>query len=583
VADAGSFAGAATTGAMPCISEPEDGAMFPNNWLRPRVSFSNTGQLARLTFHSDKEANDLVAYTKQSQWTMPKTIWASLASHATDVADVTVTVRVASQQSAIKLRIAPVPARGAMVFWSADPTQTGKPSQECGQASGASSGAGGASAKGCENDAYLAGFAIGDETTAPVLKVSQVKQKSRDDGGNQAAAVQCIGCHGGMPDDGYVTFIDRYNWRAILGAVKNEGAIMQGAQFPTLTPGGRGALMLPGWGPFTYPDVNAGGAAYWASGMRIGVASLGTPDPSKQASSNDPDRNAAPHLAWVNLEATGPTVDSYESWGKVKDPDTMGWDFPSYSATDSRVSNGNGVGLLKLTGDPNGGAVFPNWSHDGTTILYASTHAALSGRLSINDGSGVGTALGQQAHGAPGSTDLYTVPFNEGQGGAAKPVAGAATKQYEEYLGVYSPDDQVIAYTRVPAGETMYANPHAEVALIPAGGGTAVLSGINKPPACTGRTSPGVNNVWPRWSPAYGPTGGLTYYFLIFSSSRAGQTATSKYMNTPVPIVQLYISTVTVDEQRNITVYPAVYLWNQDPARLNLTPAWSTFQLPPIG
>jgi hypothetical protein len=551
--------------------------MFPNNWLRARVAFSNNGQLAKLTFHADREDHDLVAFTKQDHWALPQKVWEDLASHATYVGDVKVTVRIGSQQSTVKFRIAPAPARGAMVFWSADPAQTGKPSDACGRTGTAGSD--------CENDSYLAGFAVGDEKTAPVLKLSQVKQKSRDDGGNQPATVQCIGCHGGMPDSGYVTFIDRYDWRAVVAAVTKEGGVAQGDQFPTLTPGGRGGLLLPGWGPFTYPDVSAGGAAYWASGLKIGVASLGIVDPAMQSSDNSPDRNAAPHIAWLNLEATNPTVTSYESWGMPKDPDTQGWDFPSYSAKDSRISNGNAVGLLKLGGDPNGGGVFPNWSHDGTTILYASTHAALSGRLAINDNksAGPGTSLGQQAHGAPGTTDLYTVPFNDGQGGDVKALKGADTKDFEEYLGVYTPDDQLVAYTRVPAGETMYANPHAEIAIISSEGGTPVTAGINKPPACTGRTSPGVNNVWPRWSPAWASSEGLTYYFLVFSSSRAGKTASSTYQSGAVPIVQLYIATVTVDELRNITVYPAIYLWNQDPARMNLTPAWSTFTIPPVG
>jgi hypothetical protein len=50
-----------------------------------------------------------------------------------------------------------------------------------------------------------------------------------------------------------------------------------------------------------------------------------------------------------------------------------------------------------------------------------------------------------------------------------------------------------------------------------------------------------------------------------------------------VPIGQLYITVITIDELQNITSYPAIYLWNQDPTRLNLTPAWSTFEIPPIG
>jgi len=62
-----------------------------------------------------------------------------------------------------------------------------------------------------------------------------------------------------------------------------------------------------------------------------------------------------------------------------------------------------------------------------------------------------------------------------------------------------------------------------------------------------------------------------------------GLTAKSTYMGGAVPIVQLYIATVTIDELQNITIYPAIYLWNQKTDRMNLTPAWSTFTIPPIG
>src|SRR5450432_837990 len=52
-------------GAVPCITEPEDGALFPYNWLRPRVKFTPSvkGVLHEIRFHIAEERNDLVAYT----------------------------------------------------------------------------------------------------------------------------------------------------------------------------------------------------------------------------------------------------------------------------------------------------------------------------------------------------------------------------------------------------------------------------------------------------------------------------------------------------------------------------------------
>jgi hypothetical protein len=560
-ADAGPLAGDAPEGGMPCITEPTDGAMFPSNWLRPRVAFSNTNQVAKITFHSDKEDHDLVAYTKASTWAMPKDIWSLVTSHASDVGDVTVTVRIGNSQSKVKFRIAPVPAMGTMVYWSADPTQAGKDSATC-----APSGTGGAAGPGkCDNDSYLEGFEVGDEMTRVVLKVSQVKQQSRDGGGNNFQNATCIGCHAGMPDSSYVVFVDSYDWRGVVAAVNNDAAnnIAVGGTYPTLTPGGRQALLQPGWGPFSFADATAA-PDLWTTGSRIGVASLGAPDPSKEWHGNEPDANPAPHLAWINLEAANMGSGSQSNWIYVAYDPAAG------------VASGNGLGILSLTGDPNGGAVFPSFSHNGTSVLYSSTHAALSGRLERNDGANMRSNKA-------GSTDLYTVPFNGGLGGKVAPVDGAATKDFEEYLGAYSPDDNLIAFTRVPAGERMYANPNAEIAIVPAGGGKVVTGAVNQPPACSGKKSPGVNNVWPRWSPAVQGFGGLTYYFIIFSSNRMGLTAKSTYMSSPVPIVQLYVATVTIDELQQVVIYPAIYLWNQKTDRMNLTPAWSTFTIPPIG
>jgi hypothetical protein len=56
---AGMF-GAPSGGAGPCVTEPEDGALFPINWLRPRIRVPNSTGPLKITIHADKEANDLV-------------------------------------------------------------------------------------------------------------------------------------------------------------------------------------------------------------------------------------------------------------------------------------------------------------------------------------------------------------------------------------------------------------------------------------------------------------------------------------------------------------------------------------------
>ena len=42
------------------------------------------------------------------------------------------------------------------------------------------------------------------------------------------------------------------------------------------------------------------------------------------------------------------------------------------------------------------------------------------------------------------------------------------------------------------------------------------------PRTCSGKSSPGVNNHWPKWSPDRLTYDNRTYYWLIFSSNRYG-------------------------------------------------------------
>ena len=220
------------------------------------------------------------------------------------------------------------------------------------------------------------------------------------------------------------------------------------------------------------------------------------------------------HLLWIDLEATSP-------------------------------AQGAGWGEFVRNGDPNPAVAYPFVSHDGSKIAYVSAPTA--------------NPSGIVQHG-----DLYTVEYGNRAGGAAAPIAGAATTQWSEFYPAFSPDDRLIAYTQVPDGETSYNDPDSEVFIINSNGGTPLRHAANDPGMCLGKTSPGITNSWPKWSPVVGTASGRSYYWITFSSTRRGNP-------------QLYVSAVVQDETGLISTTPALYLWNQPPTENNHTPAWDTF------
>jgi hypothetical protein len=116
----------------------------------------------------------------------------------------------------------------------------------------------------------------------------------------------------------------------------------------------------------------------------------------------------------------------------------------------------------------------------------------------------------------------------------------------------------------------MYSQSSAEMYVIPASGGTATRLAANDPPACSGRTSPGVSNSWPKWGPTALEGNGSKYYWIVFSSTRSSS-------GNP----QLYVTSV-VQTGSKIATHGAIYLWNQPPTESNHTPAWDTFQVPAV-
>jgi hypothetical protein len=528
----------------PCVTEPEDGALFPNNWLRPRVRVPGSTDVLKITIQAPNQANDLVAYTNGESWALPKDVWRKLARHVVEQ-DITVTVQTpAGGSTSVKFQIAPVGAGGSMVFWAANPTAARKMNVES------------MSQAALVDDSMLMGFNVGDETAVPTLKIDQVKQPvTLQDGRTQGS--HCIGCHSATPDGDYVAFVDAWPWSAAFAAVKPG---MVGAALPGFSGGPcddwntctqpKTFLQYPWNGPMTFSP------AHWSfgdSGERIAIISTQVQDITMPWGPPVGPNWQPGRLAWVDVRSTATMLT-----GRQSDP-----------------KQGEAFGFLARNGDPHPAAAFPTWSHDGESIVYVSVACPDPGHMD-----GCGTLDGRLAK---GPADLYEVPYANKAGGAATPVPGASTVENDEYYPALSPDDRLLAFTRVKAGQTMYANKTAEMFVVPRrpSAGEATRLRANDPPVCSGKSSPGVNNHWPKWSPDSATVGNKTYYWLIFSSNRYGLPAVTPSNGETVEISQLYITAVVVDPTADepVKTRSAIYLWNQPQDRLNTLPAWDNFNI----
>jgi hypothetical protein len=527
----------------PCVTEPEDGALFPNNWLRPRIRVPGSTDVLKITVQAPNQANDLVAYTNGESWALPKDVWWKLAHHVVEQ-DITVTVETpAGGATSVKFQIAPVGAGGSMVFWAANPAAARKMNVET------------MPQDALVEDSMLMGFTVGDETAVPTLKINQVKQPvTLQDGRTQGS--HCIGCHTATPDGDYVAFVDAWPWSAAFAGVK-PGIV--GEALPGFAGGPckdwntcdqpKTFMQYPWNGPMTFSP------AHWSldnSGERIAIVATQVQD-IKMPWGPPVGPNWQPgRLAWVDIRSRATMMT-----GRQMDP-----------------QQGIAFDYLATKGDPNPAAAFPTWSHDGNTIVYVSVSCPDPGHMD-----GCGTLDGRLAKGA---ADLYEVPYNNKAGGTATPVPGASTPENEEYYPALSSDDRLLAFTRVKLGQVMYANKTAEMYVVPRRpDATAKRLVANDPPVCTGRKSPGVNNHWPKWSPNSATVGNRTYYWLIFSSNRYGLPSVTPSNGETVEVSQLYITAVVLDETdtTKIETRSAIYLWNQPQDRLNTLPAWDNFNI----
>lgn len=85
--------------------------------------------------------------------------------------------------------------------------------------------------------------------------------------------------------------------------------------------------------------------------------------------------------------------------------------------------------------------------------------------------------------------DLYTIPFNNGQGGIPKPLPGASHNGMSNYFARYSPNGEWIVFTQSKTG--IMLQPDSTLYIIPAEGGHARRMNCNR----------ALYNSWHSWSP----------------------------------------------------------------------------------
>ncbi len=135
----------------------------------------------------------------------------------------------------------------------------------------------------------------------------------------------------------------------------------------------------------------------------------------------------------------------------------------------------------------------PAWSPDGQKIVFARAPVDAALVDLIQDKKYLTPAKGETIADLNRRYrirfDLYTLPFNHGNGGKPTPLEGASQNGRSNYFPCYSPDGRWIAFNQSDTG--LVLQPDSALYLIPAEGGKARRMRCN-----TGRM-----NSWHCWSP----------------------------------------------------------------------------------
>jgi tetratricopeptide (TPR) repeat protein len=124
------------------------------------------------------------------------------------------------------------------------------------------------------------------------------------------------------------------------------------------------------------------------------------------------------------------------------------------------------------------------WSPDSKYLVFA--------RAEARDAYPAGGRLAESAN-DPNETriqyDLYRIPFRDGQGGKAEPIAGASANGMSNSFPKISPDGRWIVYVQARNGQLM--RPDSRLYIVPAAGGAAREMRCNTP----------LMNSWHSFSP----------------------------------------------------------------------------------
>ena len=260
-ANSATLFGPATQGATsggPCITEPENNALFPQDWLRPQFAWNAASgeNLFELRLHVANQMQDLVVYSTNTTWTMPQAMWDALRVHSPTEA-MTLSIRggvLANGQltgeslgSSTPMGIAPVQASGAIVYWT---TSTGT---------------------------ALKGFTVGDDTVEQLLTPAQVTETT----------TTCIGCHTASPDGEYVgvSLSTATGWPNALALIDPDAGTI-GAPPSYLGTAGAAALARYNQG------IGSFSRAHWATGDRREILAY------------DDQGSGSATLQWIDVEAT---------------------------------------------------------------------------------------------------------------------------------------------------------------------------------------------------------------------------------------------------------------------------------------
>ncbi|MBI4874738.1 MAG: tetratricopeptide repeat protein [Acidobacteria bacterium] len=124
------------------------------------------------------------------------------------------------------------------------------------------------------------------------------------------------------------------------------------------------------------------------------------------------------------------------------------------------------------------------WSPDGKYLVFA--------RAAARDAYPAGRKMAESANDAnetPIQYDLYRIPFNQGRGGRAEPIAGAGANGMSNSFPKVSPDGRWIVFVQARNGQLM--RPDSQLYIVPAAGGTARKMLCNTP----------LMNSWHSFSP----------------------------------------------------------------------------------